>query len=108
MQVSEIDEKKYGSKFPDSQKIVAGDKVDCKSWKTFTTDDGFEGVSLQDASGKLYFSTAKSVVGFVKSEKTNLNGLIKRSKEGAVTIFFKNVKPTNSTRTSMLNASFYP
>jgi hypothetical protein len=108
MLANQIDEKKFGSDFPNSTKIQAGDELDLVSFVEFTTPDKIRGVSITTLSGDLYHTTAKQPVGYILSPNVGLAELVKKASDKCVKVFFFDAKPDNSTRSTMLKASVYP
>lgn len=107
MEATQIDPERFGGDFPESQKITAGDVIEATRFENFKTDGGLEGVSITDKTGKLYHTTAKQPVGYIRSEKVNLAGLVASAEDSAVTLYFSSEKPTNSNFNSMLKCSIF-
>ena len=107
MEANQIDSEKFGSEFPDSSKIEAGDVIEATLIKEFNSKDGLRGASLTDKDGKLYHTTAKQPVGYILSPNVGLNALIEKAEDNAVTLYFSNEVPENSTRSVMLKCSVF-
>jgi len=107
MEASQINEKRFGGKFPNSTKIEAGDHIEVTKFSPFKTEDGLDGVSLTDRNGKLYHTTTVQPVGYILSKKLDLQSLINNSGDGAVSLYFASDTPKDSPRSSMLKCSIY-
>lgn len=115
MEATQVNPTKFGNEFEDSVKINAGDVFEVTAIDFFTSKEGYEGVSLTTeqgarqklASGK-YHTTAKQPLGYIKSDKMDLQGLIKSADDGRISLYFYSEKPENSKFNTMLKCSIYP
>jgi len=110
MLANTIDPAKFGSDFPESSKISAGDSINVAKFEKFLTPTDIKGVSLTDNEGKVYHTTAKQPVGYILSENVGIQALLDNPKntDKAVTLFFYEAKPDQGTRNLMLKCSVYP
>jgi hypothetical protein len=107
MEAQNIDKERFGGEFPESQKIESGDVIEARIFKDFETKAGLQGVSITDIDGKLWHTTAKQPVGYIRSPNVGLAGLVEKAEDSAVTLFFSTEKPTNSNFNAMLKCSIF-
>lgn len=107
VQAQEIDNR-FKGEFPDSHRVEAGDILEVTKIESFTSkEQGLKGVKLTLKGGKFAHTTTVQPVGYILSPKLGLTDLIGRSKDGAVTLYFKEGIAEGSNR-PMLKCSIYP
>ena len=116
MEAQQIDNEKFGSEFPDSTRIEAGNILEVTAINSFESKDGYKGVSLTTEKGSnetqnvpngLFHTTTAQPLGYILSDKVGLQGLIDKAEDGRVTLYFYSEKPNSGTRDSMLKCSVF-